>query len=538
VDLYTHIKDDASDKVSKQYRIANVYVYADYLINGMGTSERTDTIVMDEGVYMFDSLDQFSKRVINESIFMRPGQYYNIDDHNRTLNYLTSLRVFRFVNIRFRPTEGDNNTLEVRILLTPMDRKSISAEVRGVTKSNSFAGPGISTAFTNRNFFGGAEDFRFSLNASYEAIVGSRERPATTLETGGEVSLTFPRFVLPDFIPRPGKVLSPKTSITLGGNFLSRSDAFDLTSLYLKFGYSWNRTIEIYHRFNPWVLNVFSLGRVHPDAEGQLINDVLLRQALFEQFIIGAEYSFSYNTQLSGKSRNDYYFNLNLDASGNRSYLFARYITGGNTEEGLTILGQSFAQYFKPDFDARYFRQLDKKVRLATRLIAGVAIPYGNSGRLPYMKQFTIGGSNSIRAFHPRSLGPGAYLPPDSLAGRFNIHQAGEIILEANVEFRFDHSSIFKTALFIDAGNVWRLRIDENTPDGKFFMNSFPAQVAMGAGFGIRLDLNFFLLRFDFAVPLAIPYRDDNGYFQPIEPLRGQWWADNLRFNLGIGYPF
>ena len=539
VDLYTSIKEDVPDMALRQYRIRNVYIYADYLLDGMDTSNRTDTIVLDEGIYLFDSKEQYRERIIDESIFLRPGRFYSVDDHNRTLNYLTSLRVFRFMNIRFLHNQtADEPALDVRILLTPMDRKSISAELRGVTKSNNFAGPGLTGSFTNRNFLGGAEDFRFSLNASYETLVGRRETPANFWELGGEVGLSYPRFVLPGFIRRPVRVLSPKTNISLSGNYLSRTDAFDLTTLRFKYGYTWNRYVALQHRLNPLVINVYSLGRIHEDAAGQFIDNVLLRQNLFGQFILGAEYSFFYNSLLEGRSRNDYYFNLNLDASGNLASLVANHILGGDPEEGLTLFGQSFAQYFKPDFDARYYRQLGQDVRMASRLITGVGIPYGNSTHLPYLKQFTIGGANSVRAFHPRSLGPGAYQPPDTLVGRFNIHQSGEIILEANLEFRFDHTSVFKTALFVDAGNVWRLREDENVPGGKFSWDTFMGQMALGAGFGIRLDVNFFVLRFDFAVPLAVPHRDDNGFFQPIHPFRGQWWADNLRFNLGIGYPF
>jgi outer membrane protein insertion porin family len=539
VDIFTTIKPDVPAMAKRQFRIANVFIYADYLVDGMDTSNRTDTITLDDGIYLFDSKEQYRERIIDESIFMRPGKFYNVDDHNRTLNYLTSLRVFRFVNIRFVQNDsGDEPALDVRILLTPMDRKSISAEVRGITKSNNFAGPGLTGSFTNRNFLGGAEDFRFSLNASYETLIGQREVSAHVWEAGGETELTFPRFVLPPFIRRPVRVFSPKTSITLSGNYLSRSDAFDLTTFSLKYGYTWNRTIALQHRLNPLVINVYSLGRVHEDAQGQFIDNVLLRQDLFEQFILGAEYSFFYNSLLKGRSRNDYYFNLNLDASGNLASLVTNHIAGGDPQEGLTLFGQSFAQYFKPDFDARYYRQLGQDVRMATRLIAGVGIPYGNSRYLPYLKQFTIGGSNSLRAFHPRSLGPGAYQPPDTLVGRFNIHQSGEIILEANLEFRFDHTSVFKTALFVDAGNVWRLCEDENVPGGKFSWDSFLEQMGLGAGFGVRLDVNFFVLRFDFAVPLAVPFQDDDGFFQPIHPFRGRWWADNLRFNLGIGYPF
>lgn len=536
VDLFPVIKPGVPDETTRQYRIGQVSIVADYLMDGSSQQQPSDTTVLAPEVYLFDSADQYKPSVINGAIFLRPDELYNIQEHTRTLNHLTSLGVFRFVNLRFTPrtTNGDHY-LDVRVLLTPMDKKSISAELRGITKSNDFAGPGIMTSFTNRNFLGGAEDFRVNVTGAYETLISS-QASASAWEAGVEAELSFPRFVLPFGNPS-SRVFSPKTNFSLGLDYLNRSDAFELTSVNFTYGYSWNRTITLYHRLTPVAFSVFSLGKVYENASGQLVDNVLLRQSLFEQFILGSQYSFFYNSQLRNIERQDYYFNLNFDTSGNTLWLLAN-LTGGDPDEGMEILNQSFAQFFKTDFDARYYRRLTGSTRLATRLIMGVGVPYGNSSNLPYMKQFVIGGSTSVRAFHPRSLGPGAYDSPDTLQGLFNIHQVGELKLEANVEYRIDITSIFKGAVFVDAGNVWRLREDENTPGGTFRWDTFMEQIALGAGLGIRLDVSFFVLRFDFAIPLAVPYSDHPGYFDPVRPFNGQWLLDNMVFNLGIGYPF
>lgn len=538
VDLYPVLKPDIPEVATRQYTIRNVYVYADYLTGGMEAFDRADTITLDDGLFLFDAQDQYKPGVIDGAIFLRKGELYNLEEHNRTLNHLSGLGVFRFVNMRFVPVgeEGDYG-LDVRIMLTPMDKKSISAEVQGVTKSNNFAGPGVLFSFTNRNFFGGAEDFRFSINASYETLIGGSDLPASSWETSGEAQLSYPRFLLPFGISGSTRVLTPKTNISVGINYLNRTDAFELTSVNFSYGYTWNRTTYLHHRLLPVVLNVFSLGNVYEGASGQLLDNVLLRQALFEQFILGSEYSFFYNTQLRGISNDDYYFNLNMDTSGNLAWLIAN-IAGEDPEQGMTIFNQSFAQFFKSDIDFRFYHRLTGSTRLATRLIVGAGFPYGNSDHLPYLKQFTIGGTNSIRAFHPRTLGPGSFSPDDTQVGGFNILHAGDLKLEASLEYRFDITSIFKGALFVDAGNVWRMAEDENTPGGKFSSDTFIEQIALGAGTGLRIDVGFFVLRFDFAWPLAIPYSGSPGYIEPMQPFRNNWLLENLVFNLGIGYPF
>jgi outer membrane protein insertion porin family len=267
----------------------------------------------------------------------------------------------------------------------------------------------------------------------------------------------------------------------------------------------------------------------------------LLRRGLFEQFIFGSSYAWFYNSQMKepGQKRNNWYVNANMDMSGNLLYLFSKAVNLEQTvDDEYRIFGKGFSQFARADIDLRYYHNLGAGQRLATRLIAGLGLPYGNSTSLPYLKLFTIGGSNSIRAFHPRSLGPGAYLPPDSLAGGFNIYQSGEMKLELSAEYRFAITPVFKGAVFADAGNIWRVSDSETAPGGVFRRSTFLGQMALGSGVGLRIDATLFVLRFDFAIPLAIPGSGNEGFFDPIQLLDRQWRRDKLVFNLAIGYPF
>lgn len=540
VDIHMTIKHDKPAAAGRQYRIRNIYIHADYMTRRSNQQQLNDTIFVDDGVYFMDALSQFNPHTVTRAIFFRKDSIYNVEDHDRTLNHLMSLGTFRFVNIRFMPREEDgNHFLDVRVLLTPIDRRSLSVELKGVTKSNNFVGPGIATSFTNHNLLKGAESFKISTNAAYETLVG-RQVQANSTEFGLDGTLSFPRFILPFGWKTHPNVLSPKTNISLGANFMSRTDAFNLTTMSAQYTYLWNKRLTTQFRVSPLSFNLYRLGNVDESIEGILIGGTLLRRGLFEQFVIGGQFTFIHNTKLRPGTRNDWFFQFNADMSGNLAYLVMNGILGVSQldEGGYGIFNQSFAQYSKADFDLRHYYRLGEDRLLVGRIFTGAGLPYGNSEMMPYVKQFVIGGSNSIRAFQPRSLGPGAYSPGEEAETSYSIYRTGELKLEANLEYRFTISGMFKGALFLDAGNIWRLRDEEDVPGGKFETATFFEQIALGTGAGLRIDAGFFLLRFDFAFPLANPATDTGTYFDPVELLDRNWRRNNLVFNLAIGYPF
>jgi outer membrane protein insertion porin family len=358
----------------------------------------------------------------------------------------------------------EENLLDARVVLIPMEQKALSVELRVFPNPMILPGPGLTGTFLNRNWLGGAEQLRISVDGAFETLLG--ESGVNSIEAGVTSEVRIPRLV-PFELGWITPELIPSTRMSMSVNYLNRTDAFSLASLRSEFGYVWNPSVRTQQRLSPFVFSVFGLGRVAPEYEELFDRDVLLRRGLFEQFILGSEYSFLYNSQLDGISNDDWYFNLNLDVAGNSLWLLTNYLGIGQPDEqqeGRLLLGQSFSQYSKADFDFRYYVNIGSDTRLATRFIAGIGIPYGNSTTLPYTKRFTIGGATSIRAFHPRRLGPGSYTPPEELAGVFNIYQAGEIKLETNVEFRYSFSNIFKGAVFADAGNIWNLRKKKKCP--------------------------------------------------------------------------
>jgi outer membrane protein assembly factor BamA len=117
----------------------------------------------------------------------------------------------------------------------------------------------------------------------------------------------------------------------------------------------------------------------------------------------------------------------------------------------------------------------------------------------------------------------------------------GDVKLEANAEYRFGIYSFFKGALFVDAGNVWLLKSNPANTGSPFMFSKFMNQMAVGTGVGLRIDVSFFILRFDLAMPLRkVPEDEDNFRWVTNEINFGSsaWRSDNLVLNVAIGYPF
>jgi len=167
---------------------------------------------------------------------------------------------------------------------------------------------------------------------------------------------------------------------------------------------------------------------------------------------------------------------------------------------------------------------------------------------LPFEKSFFSGGSNGIRAWQARTLGPGGYRDARYPVTFNNI---GEIKLEGNFEYRFKLTPLFNLALFADVGNIWLIHPDPNRPKADFELTRFADEIAIGGGLGFRLDFDFFLVRLDMGMQLKDPAKieGERWLWQPkleylsylastgstIErvPLR-----QSMVFNLGIGFPF
>ena len=219
-------------------------------------------------------------------------------------------------------------------------------------------------------------------------------------------------------------------------------------------------------------------------------------------------------------------------------------VTGGR--ENLETLSKvNISQFVRVEADYRHYWNYPKSA-VATRAYAGVGIPYGKSDVLPYIRQFTSGGPNSIRAWRLRTLGPGSFVDTTETAQLFP-DQTGDMKLEGNVEYRFDLLRLFggsvflKGATFLDFGNIWMLKKDTSRPGADFQFGNLYKQLAIGTGLGARLDFSYFVIRFDWGIPLKKPYptQHPSGWFINEWTLGdSRWRRENVVWNIAIGYPF
>lgn len=552
VDIDLRLEKGIPDRGKRIYTLNEINVFPDYTLDSDTTKLERNRIAVDSMNY-YDYTKKFRAKVITRVINLRKDNIYTRDDHDLTLSHLMDLGTFKFVNIQFEEVHPDSALLNTNIYLTPLKKKSLRAEFQMVSKSNNFVGPGIQATFTNRNFLGGAELFQLKLNSSYEVQVSRKVGGAlNSFELGLESSLTVPRFITPIRIDYSSKKYLPKTDFRVGGNIQNRVGFFRLNSLNLGAGYLWRESEAKSHELFPIDVNYVRTDNTSKGFEDLLRLNPFLSNSFQDQFIVGSRYSYTLNTQMRDDQVLEYeerkykthsfYFNGNLQVAGNTINGLQKAF---NRESG-EIIGSPYSQFVRADVDFRYYLQFNLRSKLASRLVVGTGYAYGNSSTMPYIKQFSIGGSNSIRAFPARSIGPGTFDIREQLdqpSGGENtapvfIDQRADIKLESNVEYRFDIIKSFKGAVFVDAGNIWLWKDD--TRGGAFDSKTFLKELAVGTGFGVRLDFSFFVLRLDLAFPIRKPYlpESERWVFDRINLGSSDWRKENLIFNIAIGYPF
>lgn len=532
--LYLRLKKNVPAKGIIPYKIDTINVFPNYSIDEDG--DKLDTTIYDDKNFIQGNF-VFKPRLLNEYILIENNQRYNPTLSRLSSNRLSSIGNYKFVNLRYEELASSDTLghLKASFYLSPMTKRSLRAELLAVSKSNNFAGPALNLIYRNRNLFKGGEMLNLTGRAGYEFQIagGENRKGLQSLEFGLGADLIFPRVIF--FVPIKEKFSYsvPKTKMGVSVEYLSRGGLYRLKSISANYGYFWNANQYAYHEINPFSLSVVNLSKTSPEFDQILNDNPFLKRSFDQNFIAGINYTFNYNKLNDRFRTHGYFLGLVLDFAGNTIHLIDK-ISG--TDDGK-FLGLEYAQYGKIDLDLRYHWNIDKKQTIATRLFAGMGMPYGNSQSLPYIKQYFSGGPNSVRAFRIRSIGPGTYSPDDFDINSY-FDQSGDIRIEGNIEYRFPIVSLLKGAFFMDAGNVWLMNENEALPGGKF-TSSWWSELAVGTGVGLRVDIQFFVIRFDLATPLRVPYLDEGERWGNTFDIGSRSWRkQNLVFNFAIGYPF
>lgn len=563
-DVLLRVKNQASAKALRPYTLDEIYIFANYSV---GDSLSTNDTIQVRKYYYIPNENYVRAKHLLRGVFLEHDSLYTREDHLLTIKRLTGLSAYKFVNIDYLQDTTHQGQLDAFIYLTPALKKSLRAEAQMVTKSNGFAGPGLNVSFRNRNTFKGSELLNVEFTGSFESQVGGNRTGSegvtaevdnqnlTSFQLGVNTSLTIPRIVSPFKLRNLRTEFVPQTRIGLGFDFLNRREFYTQNAYNASYGYSWRPSEKLTLEATP-----INLQYVRTDTTGvfsKILEENPYLQSSFEnQFILGSIYQATFSTQMLEDRTSQFFNRTTLDISGNLMSGIQS-LAGAHTptpSDPRTIFGEPYAQYTLLDNDFRYYLNLGEESQLVARLVTGVGYSYGNSNTLPYIKQFAVGGPNSIRAFRAREIGPGSYNPldrdgdgieeSDDAANLSFFDQTGDMRLETNLEYRFPIFGFFKGAVFVDAGNVWLIRdaLDENgqidKPGAKFEASDFLNELAVGTGFGLRVDIEFFVIRLDVGVPVRVPYLPKGERFV-LSDFNGSFSGDNsMVLNIAIGYPF
>lgn len=556
LDIYMIIKEDTELVAFNKYIIGNVnfQIKDDYVDEYK--SKRNKPLYDTLRKVMFHIPNgELYPNIIIRSIFYEPDSLYSAYKYNQTINRLSDLGVFKFNRIRYEPLMISYNEglVDVNITCELLRKQSWKSNLEMYTDDRKVLGTGLSFSYINKNLMRHAERFEFNVKTGLEVAFNSKytaKAAFNSVNISSSAKIYFPK-IFPTFGKKKSdsKKYSPllykrNTILSMSYGFQRRLGYFNylLNNINLSFGYDWKSNLRTRHEVTPIY---FTLQKPKENSFNQAFTDYLnaspLNKQLFsQQFILGQEYAYTYSSQdfSLGKIKNFFFFRGGVSTYGNIIYAMQRAIKGKPAEDdSYTLAGIKYAQFSKVDAEYKHYFNFRNKSSFVGRLFLGIGIPYGNGKILPFVKQYAAGGPQSMRGWNFRTLGPGS-LSLDSGSVDF---RTGDMQFETNIEYRFNIlKKTLRGALFCDIGNIWLYNDDPAYPNANFSFKKLKQDLAVSAGWGLRLDFNLFIIRLDNGYKIHDPNRplNDNN----ISEWHGGGWKNWRRrysvLQFGIGYPF
>jgi outer membrane protein assembly factor BamA len=550
LDIKIIIRADEDPGAFMRWGISRVRVFPDY----KGGSDFRDTTMIQKaiGKVTFKYHNYYIREnIIHRHLFIEPEKYYFQKDYDLTVSKLNELGAFQSIRISFTDDSARGpGWLNANVFLAPAEKFDFNTNLE-VSSGNTYQlGNAVSVSLRSRNFGKGANMLTLTVNGGIEMThdtVGKNffdRFHLLTRNIGANASIDFPKFLVPFNTKGISKKNIPRTELTVGTSLQDRVKYFTLINSSVNFRYKWRETSTKNWELAPVFANLIRLPYVSDSFQRIIDSNSFLKNTYKKTFIEGENIAFIFS---------------NREKRAGRDYSYARigFEEAGGIMRGLNSfipeLDSAYSQYLRFDIDAQHFI-LRRHSTLAFRFLTGIGLPYGNSQTLPYLKQYYVGGGYSLRGFRIRTLGPGSYVDT-AQRGNNVIDRTGDIRLELNGEYRFDVVQLFagalklKSALFVDAGNIWLANRSPEYPSGEFAFNKLGRDMAINVGTGARIDIaGFFLVRGDVGMPIKKPdyYLDFDENGKPISQgwVTGDlfsykgWTKENLVFTISIGYPF
>lgn len=559
----------------KQYNIGTTYMVIAPSPDGFPDSLRNyvsrDTT---RGISFTDLSKRYRRNPITRYDFLKQGELYDIRNESLTFDRLYELNVFKNVKIEYFRRDSTSNKISPIILLTP--QKVMSNRVEGEIPFNGgTVGFNLSNTYTNNNLFRGAERFELQVKGGLQSRIGNGTSPFRDIyqkDFSVSASISVPRLIIPFYKPELGGNGMPHTTFSSSYIYALQKDVSVRNIFINSVTYDWVETKSKLHSFTP--LNFeYRFGSLDPSVDQNTVLNNLYYSTLLarKDLTLGMKYTYTLNANKLNQLRSFVYLRAGIDIAGNMLQAISN-LTGAkhnpnNFIDGDSlvrdygkILGLPYNQYVRPEVDIRWYKHLGGDRQFIARMNAGLGYAYGNSVFMNFEKRFFAGGSSGIRAWQARTLGPGNYnretLGNDTLRRAvFGLDQLGDLRIETNFEYRYMvlrkfFGGVLKGAAFVDAGNIWNLNAD-NGEEGMLKLNKVVQQLAIGAGLGLRYDVQYFVFRFDVGLKLKDPQFSGSDQWVVSKFLSGgRDFRNNfnathapdtyrfLQYNFGIGMPF
>lgn len=478
-----------------------------------------------------DSVIHLRQGVLRKNTLIKENSYYSADNLRSTYNRFGRLGAVRYTNVSWIE-QPDSNILDCQIQISTNKPSTISFQPEGTNTAGDF-GAAASLTYQNRNLFRGSENLSIELRTAYEAIKGLEGyRNYDFLEYSLGTELTFPRFIAPFLSSDIRRRINATSEVSMSYDLQNRPE-FQRRVFSVGWKYKWyNRNHHDNYRIDLLDLNYISMPWISETFKKEYLDDTkshnaILRYNYENLFIMKFGVGYTYNNGVIA-------IKANAETSGNLLGVAARTLGFPRNDEGqYTLLDVAYAQYAKVDIDVTRNVNIDYNNQLVFHAGLGIAYPYGNSTILPFEKRYFSGGANSVRGWSVRSLGPGRYVSRD---GRIDfINQTGDMKLDLNMEYRAQLFWKLGAALFVDAGNIWTLRSYDDQPGGEFKFSEFLEQLAVSYGVGLRLNFDYFVLRFDMGMKAIDPVYEERERHYPIAHPN---LSRDFAFHFAVGLPF